>query len=50
MASDAKKKKGFYIYLNQKRKVQEGVPLSDTDKLITTDKKAEVVYNCLGLP
>ena len=47
LARDAKKnKKGFYRYLNQKRKVQEAVPLlvSDTGKLVTTDKeKAEVL-------
>lgn len=45
MARDAKKhKKGFYRYLKQKRKVQEGVtpPVTDTGRLVTTDKeKAE---------
>ena len=49
MARDAKvNKKGFYSYLNQERKVQEGIPclVSDTDKLVTTDKKvAEVLYS-----
>lgn len=47
MARDAKKhKKGFYRYLKQKRKVQEGVtpPVTDTGRLVTTDKeKAEVL-------
>lgn len=49
MARDAKvNKKGFYSYLNQERKVQEGIPclVSDPDKLVTTDKKvAEVLYS-----
>ena len=49
MARDAKKhKKGFYRYLKQKRKVQEGVtpPVTDTGRLVTTDKeKAEVLHN-----
>ena len=48
MARDAKKhKKGFYRYLKQKRKVQEGVtpPVTDTGRLVTTDKeKAEVFH------
>ena len=51
LARDAKKnKKGFYRYLNQNRKVQQGVPslASDTGRLVTTDKeKAEVLNNSL---
>ena len=47
MTRDAKKNtKGFYRYLNQKRKVQEGILslVSDMGKLVTTDKeKAEVL-------
>ena len=40
-----KNNKGFYRYLNQKRKVQEGIlPIvNDTGKLETVDKKAEVL-------
>ena len=41
-----KNKKGFYRYLSQKRKVQEGVPplVSYTGRLVTADKeKAEVL-------
>ena len=45
---DRKNKKGFY---RQKRKFQEGIPplpVSDTGKLVTTDKeKAEVINNFL---
>jgi len=40
--------KVFYMYINQKRKVQEGIPpkASNTGKLVTTDKKvAEVLYS-----
>ena len=52
MAKGAKKNnKGFYKYLNQKRRVQESVPplVSDTGKLVTNDKeKAEVLF-CLSL-
>ncbi|PKU30689.1 rna-directed dna polymerase from mobile element jockey- hypothetical protein [Limosa lapponica baueri] len=50
-ARDAKNnKKGFYRYVNQKRKVKESMPpvLSKTGKLVTTDKeKAEVLNNFL---
>ena len=44
-----KNKKGFYRYINQKRRDQEGVtPLlvTNTGKLVTVDKqKAEVLIN-----
>ncbi|KFM02772.1 hypothetical protein AS27_04311, partial [Aptenodytes forsteri] len=49
LARDAKnRKKGFYRYVSQKRKVKESVPtptpMSKTGKLVTTDKeKAEVL-------
>ncbi|KAM6103455.1 uncharacterized protein LJ206_014212 [Theristicus caerulescens] len=49
LVRDAKNnKKGFYRYINQKRKVKESIPplMSKTGKLITTDKeKAEVLNN-----
>ena len=49
LARNAKKnKKGFYRYLNQKRKVQEGIPplVSNKGRLVTTDKeKVEVLNN-----
>jgi len=48
LARDAKKhKKGFYRYLKQKRKVQEGVtpPVTDTGRLVTTDKEKAEVFN-----
>ena len=48
LTRDAKNTKGFYRYLNQKRKVQEGILslVSDMGKLVTTDKeKAEVLHN-----
>jgi len=34
-----KNKKGFYVYINWKRKVQEGVPslVSSTGRLVTMD-------------
>jgi len=41
-------KKGFYRYVNQKRKPKEQVPalMSKTGKLVATDKeKAEVLNN-----
>ncbi|KFQ06524.1 hypothetical protein N330_02323, partial [Leptosomus discolor] len=46
LARDAKNnKKGFYRYVNQKRKVKESVPplMSKTGKLVTTDEKTEVL-------
>ena len=53
LARDAKKnKKGFYRCLNQKRKVQEGVPtlVSDTGRLKRTEKeKAEVLKSFFPL-
>ena len=53
MAKDGKKnKKGFYRYLNQKRKVQEGIfPLaSNIGRPKTTDKeKPEVLNNFFTL-
>jgi len=50
--SAEKNNKGFYRYLNQKRKVLEGVSLlvSDTGKLVTTDEKTEILNRfCLYL-
>ena len=53
MARGAKKnKKGFYRYINWKRKVQEGIPflVSNTGMLVTTGKeKAEVFTNIFAL-
>jgi len=40
-----KNKKGFYWYINQKRKVQEGIPrhtaplVSNTSRLVKTDEE-----------
>ncbi|KFQ20168.1 hypothetical protein N332_09221, partial [Mesitornis unicolor] len=49
MVRDAKKtKKGFYRYVNQKRKVKESFPslMSSNGELVTTDEeKAEVLNN-----
>ena len=48
MSRGAKKNnKGFYRYLNQKRKVQGGVTpsVSDKGKLVTTDKKKSEILN-----
>jgi len=48
LARDAKKKKkGFYRYPNQKRKVQQGTPptLSDVGKLVTRDKQKAEIFN-----
>ncbi|KFQ15609.1 hypothetical protein N330_03315, partial [Leptosomus discolor] len=49
LARDEKKnRKGFYRYVNHKRKVKESVHtlISSNDELVTTDKeKAEVLYN-----
>ena len=48
LAKDAKKnKKVLYRYLNQKSKVQKGFPtlVSDTGKLVTTDKEKTEVLN-----
>ncbi|KFR00034.1 hypothetical protein Y956_06354, partial [Nipponia nippon] len=48
LARDAKNNKGFYTYVNQKRKVKESISplMSKTSKLITTDEeKAEVLNN-----
>lgn len=38
-----KNKKGFYGYINQNRKLQEGVHLlvSNTDRLVTTGREGE---------
>jgi len=47
-----KSKRGFYRYLFQKRKVQEGTAslVSDTGRLVTTDKeKVEVLKNIFAL-
>ncbi|KFQ77747.1 hypothetical protein N335_12351, partial [Phaethon lepturus] len=46
LATDAKKNKGFYRYVSQKRKVKESVPplTSKTGRLVTMDEeKAEVL-------
>ncbi|OPJ79628.1 hypothetical protein AV530_001584 [Patagioenas fasciata monilis] len=49
LAMDAKNnKKGFYRYVNEKKKVKESVPclMSKTGKLLTMDKKkADVLSN-----
>ncbi|KFR06816.1 hypothetical protein Y956_10107, partial [Nipponia nippon] len=48
LARDVKDKKGFFKYINQKRKVKESVPplMSSSGELITTDEeKAEVLNN-----
>ena len=52
LARDVKKnKKGFYRYLNQKRKVQKDIPplVSGSGKLVTTDKKKATVHNFFPL-
>jgi len=51
LARGAKNKKGFFRYLNQERKVQEGVPslVSDTDKLLTTKRSLKYLTFCLSL-
>jgi len=47
LARDAKNKKGFYGYLNQKRKNQEGVlPLvTDEGRVVTTENKSKILKN-----
>ncbi|KFR08762.1 hypothetical protein Y956_01152, partial [Nipponia nippon] len=48
LARDTKNNKGFYRYVNQKRKVKESIPplMSKSCKVVTTDReKAEVVNN-----
>jgi len=39
--------KGFYRYVNQKRRIKESVPLvmSKNGNLVSTDEKAEVLNN-----
>ena len=54
LARDAKKNtKGFYRYLNQKKKVQQGVPpclpVSATGKLVTEVKEKAEVLNFFAL-
>jgi len=54
LARDAKKNtKGFYRYLKQKKKVQQGVPpclpVSDTGKLVTEVKEKAEVLNFFAL-
>ncbi|KFQ22506.1 hypothetical protein N331_03272, partial [Merops nubicus] len=52
LAKDTKKnKKGFYKYLNQKRKVKEGVPtlvISNGELVMLEEEKAEVLNNCFA--
>ncbi|KFQ36182.1 hypothetical protein N331_00749, partial [Merops nubicus] len=46
VARDVKEnRKGFYRYINQKRKVKEGIPSlrNSNGELVTTDEKAEVL-------
>ncbi|OPJ86486.1 hypothetical protein AV530_017670 [Patagioenas fasciata monilis] len=48
LARDAKNKKRFYRYVNQKRKDKASITplMSKTDKLVTMDEeKAEVLHN-----
>ncbi|KAK4811749.1 hypothetical protein QYF61_005317 [Mycteria americana] len=51
LARDAKNNKGFYRYINEKRKVKESVPplMNKNGDLVSTDEEeAEVLNNCFA--